>query len=239
MAKVPGEQHCHHTLNSTPGLTKHPLINKQWGEWLNIDPPSTLVLSFWQALLHKESRGGGLPCSAPRWAPSCWVQHHGERNCDGCVCVCVDSTPGVLSVWVPAQTGAVNTSPADGNDVKPTSNLISPLSALSSLTPSFSSSICLCGSLFTVSSDLCASHTLTPTTSLLPHVWHGLTSFLRMLTVHSFAITKDFNAPSPWCPHKHFSFHNPPTSCVLRTSIHCSVCFQLQDHFLLFTLKGR
>lgn len=29
MGEVPGEQRCHHTLNSTPGLTKHPLINNK------------------------------------------------------------------------------------------------------------------------------------------------------------------------------------------------------------------
>lgn len=55
---------------------------------LSLYPPFPLVLPLWQEPLQKESRGGGLPRSAPRWAPSCWVQHHGERHCVGC-CVCV------------------------------------------------------------------------------------------------------------------------------------------------------
>lgn len=60
-----------------------------------------------------------------------------------------------------------------------------------------------------------------------------------MSAAHSFSIAKYFNASSFGCFSEHFSFHYPPFSSFLRTSIHSSVWFKLQDYFLLFPLKGR
>ena len=103
MGELPGEQRCHHTLNSTPGLTKHPLINNKWGLWLNIGP-------------HQPPPPGPPPPAGSRFCKRGaveeatlhrrWLQHHGEgysKNCCVCVCVCVraDSWPGVLSAWPP------------------------------------------------------------------------------------------------------------------------------------------
>lgn len=144
---------------------------------------------------------------------------------------------------------AVNTSPADGNDVKPTSHLISPLPALSSLTPSILFLINLCF-FFSLS---CPFSTLHPTLSpdLSQHTFdsqsYPLTLPLAFLpfcpyvmsAAHSFSIAKYFNASSFGCFSEHFSFHYPPFSSFLRTSIHSSVWFKLQDYFLLFPLKGR
>lgn len=116
MGKVPGERRCHHTLNSTPGLTKHPLINKQWGKWLNLDPPSLHTSlppgspPLTGASPYGEQRRrpvpfcsalgsfmlGSAPWRAPLWRLLCMCVSVCVR-----VCVCVDSSPGVLSVWVP------------------------------------------------------------------------------------------------------------------------------------------
>lgn len=74
---------------------------------------------------------------------------------------------------------AVNTSPADGNDVKPTSHLISPLPALSSLTPSilFLINLCFCFGFF-LSTSLFSLYPL-----LRPNLMHSPDlSFSTLLT---------------------------------------------------------
>lgn len=91
---------------------------------------------------------------------------------------------------------------------------------------------------------------LTLLTSLSPHFWLSVPSsprlpaFLRqspngMSTVYSFSLTRFISASSPQCSIEHFSFLCPPFSSFLRTPIHSSVWFKLQEYFLLFPLKGR
>lgn len=267
MGKIPGEQCCHHTLNSTPGLTKHPLINKQWGERLNIETPSfhrSLSPCFpplTGASPCREQMRRPVPfCSAlgsfmlgsVPWRAALWQL----LRVHVCVCVCWKLTRCPLSMTSSVnRSWAVNTSPADGNDVKPTSHLISPLPALSSLTQSILSLInlffSLCSFFFTLSS-ICIYHSLltslfstlltfdSPLFSITPAC---LLSFLSacpyvMWTAHSFSLNRRLNASSPRCSGEHFSFCYPPFSSFLRTSIHSSVWFKLQDYFLLFSLKG-
>lgn len=121
---------------------------------------------------------------------------------------------------------AVNTSPADGNDVKPTSHLISPVPALSSFTPSILFLVHLCFFFFLLQlpfHSLLQLHlTLSPDLSLATlmtfsplHCHSRLPSFLPVCpyvvsTAHSFSITKYLNASSPRCSSVHFSFHYPP-----------------------------
>lgn len=137
-----------------------------------------LVHLFWQELLLIESRpapfcsalGSFMLGSAP-WRAPVWQLHR------ACVLVCWKLTRCPLSVSSSVnRSWAVNTSPADGNDVKPTSHLISPLPALSSLTPCIPSLINL---FFLLSSSFFALFTLLYLhLPLAPDLFHHTFDFL-------------------------------------------------------------
>ena len=131
---------------------------------------------------------------------------------------------------------AVNTSPADGNDVKPTSHLISPLPALSSLTASI---VFLINLLFSPAPfSLCPLFylrlTLSPDLSFTPPLT-PLPSFLSpsrpICNVHS---------SSPRCSDEHFSFHHPPFFFFTKDLYpFSSVWCKLHEYVLLFPPKGQ
>lgn len=276
MGKVPGERRCHHTLNSTPGLTKHPLINKQWGEWLNIDPPPPSLSNLPSPWFSPSGRSLSRRRAEEEACPvllRAGLLHVGFSTMESgtvsaavcvcvpvcvrtCVCVCWQLTRCPLSMSSSVnRSRAVNTSPADGNDVKPTSHLISPLPALSSLTPSILFLINLCFCFVFFPSSLFSLYPL-----LQPNPTHSPDlSFSTLLTFS--ALLRHSRLPcfpaSLSCPYVIFLSPNismrphlgAPVNTLVssvhlfsslpRTSIHSSVWFKLQDYFLLFPLKGR
>lgn len=128
MGKVPGERRCHHTLNSTPGLTKHPLINKKWGERLNIEPttgpsptlpltpPSGRNLSIRRPPpICSTTQHSFMLGSAP-WRAALWQL----LAVSPCVCVCVQHTRCAHSMTsFINRSRAVNTSLVVVGDASP------------------------------------------------------------------------------------------------------------------------